>query len=66
MRGVASDDGAIRKVVVNGLAATAAAANFAEWEIVLDKAKAGDKITAHAEDATGNVETHAHITALAY
>ena len=40
VRGVASDDGVIRKVVVNGLPATATAANFAEWEIVLDDVKA--------------------------
>ncbi len=56
--GVASDDGAIKTVVVNGHAARATAPNFAEWEIVLDTA--ADAITAHAEDAAGNVEAHAH------
>jgi hypothetical protein len=61
VRGVASDDGIIRKVVVNGRPATATAANFAEWEIVLDEVKGGDKITAYAEDAAGNVETHVHV-----
>ena len=61
VRGVTSDDGVIRKVVVNGLPATATAANFAEWEIVLDAGKGEDKITAHAEDAAGNVETNAHV-----
>ncbi len=60
--GVASDDGTIRKVVVNGRPATATAPNFAQWEIVLDDGGTGDfKITAHAEDAAGNVETNAHV-----
>ena len=59
--GVASDDGTILKVVVNGRAATATAPNFAQWEIVLDDAGAADfTITAHAEDAAGNVEMHGH------
>ena len=59
--GVASDDGTIRRVVVNGRPATATAANFAQWEIVLDNEGTGEyKITAHAEDAAGNVETNAH------
>ncbi len=61
VRGVASDDGEIRKVVVNGLPATATAANFAEWEILLDNVKGQDNITAHAEDAAGNVEKHPHV-----
>ncbi len=65
VRGVASDDGAIRKVVVNGRPATATAANFAEWEIILDDRKGVDKIMAHAEDAAGNVETHAHVVEFA-
>ncbi len=61
VRGVASDDGVIRKVVVNGRPATATAANFAEWEIVLNEVMGENKITAHAEDAAGNVETHIHV-----
>ena len=58
IRGVASDNGVIKTVIVNGRPATATAPNFAEWEVVLE---AADAITAHAEDAAGNVETHAHI-----
>ncbi len=62
--GVASDDGTIRKVIVNGRPATATAPNFAQWEIVLDEAGIGEyKITAHAEDAAGNVETNAQVIA---
>jgi hypothetical protein len=61
VRGVASDDGGIKAVIVNGRSATATAPNFAEWEVVLDAG--ADKITAHAEDAAGNVETHAHVVA---
>ena len=61
MSGVASDDGTIRRVVVNGRPATATAPNFAQWEIVLDNEGTGEyKITAHAEDAAGNVEANAH------
>ncbi len=52
----------IRTVIVNGRPATATAPNFAEWEVVLDAAT--DAITAHAEDAAGNVETHVHRVAL--
>ncbi len=62
VHGVASDDGVIRTVIVNGRPATATAPNFAEWEVVLDAAT--DAITAHAEDAADNVETHAHRVAL--
>ena len=65
--GVASDDGAIANVVVNGRPATATAANFAQWEIVLADDGAGEyRISAHAEDAAGNGETHAHGTASAH
>ena len=32
--------------------------NFAEWEVLLDAKPA--KLTAHAEDAAGNVEKTAH------
>jgi hypothetical protein len=43
----------VKKVTVNGREAKATAANFAEWEIVLD---AAGKLEAKAEDAAGNVE----------
>ncbi|HVS40321.1 MAG TPA: hypothetical protein VMS17_32490, partial [Gemmataceae bacterium] len=62
IRGVASDDGPIKAVIVNGQAATATAPNFAQWELMLDAAT--ERIAAHAEDAAGNVETHAHVVVL--
>ncbi len=62
VRGVAEDDGAIKTVIVNGRAATATAPNFAEWEAVLDGTT--NQITAHAEDAAGNVETYAQVVTL--
>jgi hypothetical protein len=61
VRGVCADNGVVKRVVVNGKEATAVRANFAEWEIVLEGFGSGElKLTAHAEDGTGNVETRAH------
>ena len=62
VRGSTSDNGTVKRVVVNGKPARALAANFAEWEVVLDAAAKGElKIRAHAEDATGNVEKRPHV-----
>jgi hypothetical protein len=61
VRGVASDNGDIKKVLVNGKEARAVAPNFAEWEVVLEDVRPGDlKIKAHAEDAAGIVEKVPH------
>ena len=61
-RGSASDDGAIKKVLVNGREARALAPNFAEWEVVLEDSGGDEvKLTAHAEDAAGNVEKVPHV-----
>ena len=57
VRGVTGDGGTVKRVVVNGVAATPARENYAEWEVVLPMA---DAVTAHAEDAAGNVEKLAH------
>ena len=59
VRGTCSDNGPVKKVVVNGVEAKATATNFAEWEATLP----GDttKVTAHAEDAAGNVEKTPHV-----
>jgi hypothetical protein len=62
VRGTTSDNGTVKKVVVNGKDAKPVAANFAEWEIVLDGGER--KLTAHAEDAAGNVEKRAHVIEL--
>ena len=56
------DNGTVTKVMVNGQAAKSLSANFAEWEVVLDEAKAGEvKVSAFAEDAAGNVEKRPHV-----
>ena len=60
VRGTTSDGGTVKRVVVNGREAKPTRDNFAEWEIVLDAPKGEFKLSAHAEDAAGNVETHAH------
>jgi hypothetical protein len=59
VRGVTSDNGTVKRVLVNGKEAKALRDNFAEWEIVLDAADA-KKLSAHAEDAAGNVEKLPH------
>jgi hypothetical protein len=61
VRGVTSDNGSVKRVLVNGVPARATRENFAEWEVVLDEsAGAVLKLTAHAEDTAGNVEKLAH------
>jgi hypothetical protein len=62
VRGTTSDNGKVARVVVNGQEARALRPNFAEWEIVLKDVRPGAvKLTAHAEDAAGNVEKRAHV-----
>jgi hypothetical protein len=64
VRGTTSDDGPVKRVLVNGREASATAGNFAEWEVVLDGPGPGEaEITAHAEDAAGNVEKLTHTRA---
>jgi hypothetical protein len=58
VRGTTADNGPVRRVLVNGKEARALRANFAEWEVVLEEA---DKVSAHAEDAAGNVEKLPHV-----
>ena len=53
VRGSTTDNGTVKRVVVNGKDAKATAANFSEWEITLD---AATELKAFAEDAAGNVE----------
>lgn len=54
VRGTCVDNVGVKQVMVNGMAAKATSANFADWEAILD----GDakRIEALAEDAAGNVE----------
>jgi len=62
VRGTCSDNGTVKKVLVNGQEATPVTPNFAEWQLVLSDVKAGElKLQAHAEDAAGNVEKLPHV-----
>jgi hypothetical protein len=64
VRGTTSDNGTVKRVLVNGTEARALRPNFAEWEAILDAAGAGEpKVTAHAEDDAGNVEQLPHAVA---
>jgi hypothetical protein len=57
VRGTTSDNGAVKRVVVNGREAKATAPNFAEWEISVP---AAERLDAWAEDEAGNKERHPH------
>ena len=57
-RGVSIDDGEIRRVSVNGVAARPLRPNFAEWEADLELGS--PHIDAFAEDEAGNVECTPH------
>jgi hypothetical protein len=61
VRGTTSDNGTVMRVLVNGTEARAVTANFAEWEAVLAGVPGGATLTAHAEDAAGNVERRGHV-----
>jgi hypothetical protein len=62
VRGTTSDNGTVKKVTVNGRQAKALTQNFAEWEVILEcKPQEELKLTAHAEDAAGNVEKVPHV-----
>jgi hypothetical protein len=58
VRGTTADNGAVRRVVVNGREAKPLAPNFAEWQVELGAGEAA--VTARAEDAAGNVEPRPH------
>jgi hypothetical protein len=61
VRGTTADNGAVKRVVVNGKEARATAPNFAEWEATME-APAGElRVQAHAEDAVGNIEPRPHV-----
>ena len=67
VRGTTSDNGTVKRVLVNGSEARATANNFAEWEIVLDGVESGNvKLAARAEDTAGNVEKRPHTWALEF
>ncbi|QEL13641.1 G8 domain-containing protein [Limnoglobus roseus] len=64
VRGATADNGTVTRVRVNGKEPKPTAANFAEWELVLENVPAGPlTIEAAAEDAAGNAEkTPAKVT----
>jgi len=65
VRGVASDNGTIKRVMVNSREAKASSPNSTEWEIVLEGVPPGPlKIEARAEDAAGNVEKRPHVVVI--
>ena len=64
VRGTTTDNDMVKKVLVNGQEAKTLAPNFAEWEVTLKDMKPGAKITAHAEDTAGNIETRPHVLIL--
>jgi hypothetical protein len=62
VRGTTSGNGTVKKVLVNGREARALRDNFAEWEIALENSASGKiRLTAHAEDAAGNIEQTPHV-----
>lgn len=62
VRGSTADNGTVKKVLVNDLEVQSRGSGFAEWEIVLADIKPGElKLSAHAEDAAGNVEKRPHV-----
>ena len=62
VRGTTSDNGTVKRVLVNGKEARSVSGNFAEWEIELNKIANGEvTLQAHAEDAAGNVEKRRHV-----
>jgi hypothetical protein len=62
VRGSTADNGTVKRVLVNGKEAEPVAPNFAEWEITLDGLPRGAaQLSAHAEDAAGNVEKRPHL-----
>ena len=61
VRGTTSDNGPVKRVLVNGREAKATVGNFAEWEVLLDGVVSAEtKLTANAEDAAGNAEKLPH------
>ncbi len=57
VRGFCSDNGIVKKVLVNGTEAKATGSNFSEWEATVADAPT---VSAHAEDEKGNVEKLRH------
>jgi hypothetical protein len=61
VRGTTSDNGEIKRVMVNGLTAKATRTNFAEWEVSVPT---NAELRAFGEDASGNIEPKPHVLTL--
>jgi hypothetical protein len=57
VRGTTTDNGEVKKVLVNGQEAESTATNFSQWQITLPQIA---KLSAKAEDAAGNAEAKPH------
>ena len=64
VQGTCSDNGTVKRVLVNGQEAQATSDNLATWEITLDRGSLSE-LKAHGEDAAGNVEQLVHTRSLA-
>jgi hypothetical protein len=66
VRGTTVDNGAVRRVLVNGSEARPLSPDFLEWQAALDDRTRAPTLTisAFAEDAAGNVEPRPHIVRL--
>jgi len=58
--GTCSDNGTVKRVLVNGIEAKSTGANFTEWEVEIDMPASGMKLSAHGEDTAGNIEKRPH------
>jgi G8 domain len=65
VRGTTADNGTVKRVVVNGIEARALRDNFAEWEATLTGSASQGSVSAHSEDAAGNVEKTGHVVSVA-
>ncbi len=62
VRGTSSDNGVIRRMQVNGVEAKPLLPGLTQWQVILDPPTGQpDHITAHAEDASGNIEHRPHV-----
>jgi hypothetical protein len=61
VRGTCSDNGTVKRVMVNGVAAKSTGANFAEWEA---EVPAAAMVSAFGEDEAGNAETQKHVVTI--
>lgn len=63
VRGTTIDDGAVRRVLVNGREAERTGEGM-EWEITLEADAIGHEVSAWAEDEAGHTEARAHVVAV--